>query len=79
MWNFLSPIFYPESIIPASIIGIYRLNPLYQFMTFLRSITIQGVAPSPACWGGCMISALLSLTIGIIVFRNTQDKIAINL
>lgn len=79
MWNFLSPIFYPESIIPASIIGIYRLNPLYQFMTFLRSITIQGVAPSPACWGGCMISALLSLIIGIIVFRNTQDKIAINL
>lgn len=79
MWNFLSPIFYPESIIPASLIGIYRLNPMYQFMTFLRSITIQGTAPGPACWGGCIAASLLSLVIGIIVFRSTQNKITIHL
>ena len=79
MWNFLSPVFYPESIIPLAYRHIYRMNPLYQFMSFLRSITIGGTAPGPECFGICLLSAAVSMGIGLIVFRKLQRKFAIYL
>ena len=48
--NFLSPIFYPESIIPAQFLFIYRLNPIYQLLFFTRSIIINGVSPTPVSY-----------------------------
>ena len=76
MWNFLSPVFYPESIIPASIIGIYRMNPLYQYMTFMRSIVLYGTAPDPGCFGYCLAASLASLGIGLLIFRKYQNRFA---
>lgn len=76
MWNFLSPVFYPESIIPSSIIGIYRMNPLYQYMNFMRSIVLYGTAPDPGCFGYCLAASLISLGIGLLVFRKHQNKFA---
>lgn len=79
MWNFLSPVFYPESIIPVSFRGIYRVNPLYQFMSFMRSITLNGAAPGPDCFGFCLLASLVSLMLGCLVFRKLQPKFAIYL
>ena len=76
MWNFLSPVFYPESIIPSSIIGIYRMNPLYQYMNFMRSIVLYGTAPDSGCFGYCLAASLISLGIGLLVFRKHQNKFA---
>ncbi len=76
MWNFLSPVFYPESIIPSTIIEVYRMNPLYQYMNFLRSIVLYGTAPDPGCFGYCLAAALVSLGIGLLVFRKHQNKFA---
>ncbi|MBR3333849.1 MAG: ABC transporter permease [Clostridia bacterium] len=79
MWNFLSPVFYPESIIPASFRGIYRMNPLYQYMSFMRSITLNGAAPGPDCFRFCLLASLISLILGCLVFRKLQPKFAIYL
>lgn len=76
MWNFLSPVFYPESIIPVSIKGIYRMNPLYQYMSFLRSITLDGMAPGPQCFVFCLVAALVSMSIGLFIFRKLQHRFA---
>ena len=43
IWMYFTPLFYPESIIPSNIIDIYRLNPMYQFITFARTCIIGGV------------------------------------
>ena len=77
--NFLTPIFYPESIIPAAFIKLYHLNPLYQVLYFMRTITIGGVSPSPITYLYCTLASLLPLLLGIWVFRKSQDKFALYL
>ena len=79
MWNFLSPVFYPESIIPASILDIYRMNPLYQYMSFLRNIALNGKAPGPQCFAYCSLAALISISVGLLVFRKLQNRFALYL
>ena len=79
MWNFLSPVFYPESIIPATFIATYRMNPLYQYMTFLRNIVLYGTVPGPACFGFCAAAAVISLALGLLIFRSLQNKFAVYL
>ena len=79
VWNFLTPIFYPESIIPASLRTLYHCNPLYQLISFLRSITIGGVAPTPVTFLYCLIAAFGTLGVGALVFRRTQDRFVLYL
>lgn len=79
MWNFLTPIFYPESIIPAKFLTLYHLNPLYQIVYFMRSIILGGVSPTPVTYFYCAASCLVMLAVGLLVFRKTQDKFALYL
>ena len=74
LWMYITPIFYPESIIPSKFISIYHMNPLYQFIYFLREITMNGVAPSPYTFLFCTGASLLSLAVGLVVFKKTQDR-----
>lgn len=79
MWNFLTPIFYPESIIPARFITLYHLNPLYQIVYFMRSIVLGGVSPTPVTYIYCTAACLITLAAGLLVFRKSQDKFALYL
>ena len=77
--NFLSPIFYPESIIPEQFLFIYRLNPIYQLLFFIRSIIINGVSPTPASYLYCILTSAVPLLIGIWIFRRNQDRFVLYL
>ena len=74
MWQYVTPIFYPESIIPANLLPIYRLNPMYQYITFARTCVIQGISPAPEAYFNCLVSALVVLLLGIGVFKKHQNK-----
>lgn len=74
IWMYFTPLFYPESIIPAGIIGIYRLNPMYQFVTFARICIIDGVSPEPMMYLRCFVSALVVIVLGAWVFKKNQDR-----
>ena len=79
IWNFVSPIFYPESIIPARFITIYHANPLYQYLYFMRTIVLGGVSPQPVTYLYCILCSLISLTAGLLIFRKFQDKFVLYL
>ena len=74
IWMYLTPIFYPETIIPARLISIYRLNPLYQFITFARTCIIGGISPQPEMYLGCIVSSCVALLLGATVFKKYQDR-----
>ncbi|MBR5108632.1 MAG: ABC transporter permease [Clostridia bacterium] len=74
IWMYFTPLFYPERIIPSSIIGIYRLNPLYQFVTFARTCVIQGRSPEPMMYLQCVLSALIAVLLGAFIFKKNQDR-----
>jgi len=79
MWMYLTPIFYPDTIITPTLLPIYRMNPMYQYITFARSCLISGVSPEPAAYLGCMISSVLVLGAGLVVFRKHQDRFILHL
>ena len=79
MWNFLTPIFYPESIIPAQFQTLYHMNPLYQIVFFMRSITIGGVSPTPVTYLYCTLVSVVPLALGLWIFRKNQDKFVLHL
>ena len=77
--NFFSPIFYPESIIPAQFIKLYHLNPLYQYLYFMRTIVINGISPNPQTYLYCSLASLIALAAGILIFRKTQHRFVLYL
>lgn len=74
LWMYLTPIFYPENIIPEEFLTLYHINPLYQFLFFLREITMHGVSPGPFTYLYCTLAAGIPLILGIYVFKKTQDR-----
>ncbi len=79
VWNFLTPIFYPESIIPAAFRTVYHLNPMYQIVYFMRCITVNGVSPTPITYLYCALVSFVPLAIGLFVFRRKQDRFVLYL
>lgn len=79
MLNFLTPVFYPESIIPEQFITIYHMNPMYQIIFFMRKIILDGVSPTPITYLYCILSSGLVLAFGIWVFRRNQDRFVLYL
>ena len=86
LWNvatmllmYLTPVFYPESIIPTKLLFLYKLNPLYHILRLTRSILIDGTSLEPRAYLYCAILCLLPLLIGILIFRKKQDQFVLNL
>lgn len=79
MWQYMTPVFYPVSIIPKSILPYYTLNPMYQYITFARTCIIDGISPEPRSYFLCLFSAAIMLVAGISVFRKQQNKFALYL
>ena len=79
MWMYLTPVFYPESIIPEKMLTLYHMNPMYQYITFARVCIIDGVSPDPTAYLWCLLSAGIVLMLGILVFKREQDKFVLYL
>lgn len=79
MWQYLTPIFYPETIIPAPMLPLYRINPMYQFISFARVCITDGVSPEPASYVYCIAWAVGVLLLGAVVFKKQQNKFVLYL
>lgn len=73
IWMYLTPLFYPESILSDGILRIVKCNPLYYYVNFARTVIIEGVSPEPMMYLQCFLMAFGSLLIGALVFRKNQD------
>ena len=79
MWMYLTPVFYPESIIPAKLLTLYHMNPMYQYITFARICIIDGVSPEPMAYLWCIVSSLVVLALGVVTFKRHQDTFVLYL
>lgn len=78
-WSYLTPIFYPIDIIPIEFKWIVENNPLYVMITYFREIVLYGQIPTLQMNIDCILSCVLSLTIGAIVFYKSQDKFILHI
>lgn len=74
VWTYLTPIFYPESILPPYIASVLEFNPMYHFIRFVRVIILDNGFPDLRAWLLCAIFSGISLIIGAFVFKKTQNK-----
>ncbi len=74
LWMYLTPLFYPVSIVPEAFRRVIMCNPMYLFVDAVRDIVMRGVVPGPAVLARCMAAALAMLAVGSIIFKKTQDQ-----
>jgi len=75
-WMYLTPIIYPENIIPANLAWIFNLNPMYYLIRLFRIPLLDGRIPTlgqilPAAGIGIGV-----LIIGWIFFTAKSDEFA---
>lgn len=76
-WMYLTPIIYPEEVIPASFRWwLFNLNPMYHLVQLLRLPLYFGQWPSAARLASAAAVALTTLAIGWIVFTRKADEFA---
>lgn len=73
-WNYLTPIFYPVSILPDWMMTIMQFNPMYHFVTYFRDIVLWNVTPSLEMNLFCLGISVITLVVGFIVFRKLENK-----
>ena len=74
LWMYLTPVMYDISIIPANLQIIFKINPLYWMIKFVRDIVLYNQIPALNVWLYCGFFAVMFLILGIHIFRKYQDK-----
>lgn len=74
IWQYFTPIFYNISILPDSFQKIFKLNPMYQFINFVRTILLEARTPNLLSFVWCGLSAIIVFLIGCFIFKKNQDK-----
>lgn len=74
LWMYATPIFYPIDIIPDSFRFLWDLNPLYIFIEMFRNIILDGQMPSEKFIIIATVYSLLTLCMGITVFKEKKDS-----
>ncbi len=76
---YLTPIFYPEKIIPEQYKFIVSLNPLVYFLKYFRQIILDGVFPDLKLNLICIFFGVSSLIIGILVFKSRENEFVLDI
>lgn len=74
IWLYVTPLFYPLSIIQKEIRGYFNFNPMLHYVSAVRNIVLDGVTPRPMEFMICTLMAMVMLAIGSMIFKKTQDK-----
>jgi len=75
-WLYLTPIYYPENLIPSRFLWIVNLNPMAPLIRSYRRILLEGHAPD---WRGLIITfvfALICFIFGYWWFERTKKAFA---
>ena len=77
--TYLTPLFYPISIIPDWLLPYMAFNPIYHFVEYFRNVALYGIVPG--LWANivCLGLSLMSLCCGVYVFMSQQQKYILNL
>lgn len=74
VWMYLTPIMYDVSIIPDKFLAIYKLNPLYWLIKFMRDIILMNKVPDIITWIACIAFSFAFLFIGLFIFKRKQAR-----
>lgn len=89
IWMYLTPIIYPASLVTTkskeiggilgtniSVETIYNLNPMVHFLEVFRNLLYDNRLPDIQEWLICLVWAVASFAIGLVVFQRNEKKLA---
>lgn len=85
MWFYLTPIVYPMSrVVDAEaklsfdlpLVALFKFNPMYHFTVVFRNLLYDNRGPALDNVLVCLVSAAVSLAVGLTVFRRFAPRIA---
>ncbi|WP_195573531.1 ABC transporter permease [Paenibacillus sp. 1001270B_150601_E10] len=71
---YLTPIFYPASIIPDKYRVIVEMNPIFNVVVMFRNLIMEGTLPPLSMMGVTLFYSCCIFVIGFFVFYKKQDK-----
>ena len=75
LWTYLTPIMYDLSMLQNPFFEtVLKLNPLYQYINFARTIILYKYCPTPGQFIACFVSGAAVLLLGALVFKKNQHK-----
>ena len=75
--SYLTPTFYPISIIPESYLWIIKANPLYSYLTVFRDIVYGNAGAEPWMWAYMIGSAIIVLVLGVYLFSRSWRRLVV--
>lgn len=73
-WMYATPIIYPMEAVGEKIRFIMQFNPMYYYVQYFRDVVFYGTVPGIRFNLISITFSLGMLIIGILVFKNKQDK-----
>jgi len=75
-WMYLTPIIYPEDIVPVWIKDLFIFNPMYHLIKLFREPIFDGRPLNPQLLGISILISVVTLVVGWIIFSRMTDEIA---
>ena len=73
-WTYATPLFYPFEMLPDWMQSVMTFNPMYHYILFFRDIMMWNTSPGLVETGICLVMAVITLLVGLLVFRKTESK-----
>ena len=73
-WMYATPIIYPYTILEEWMKTVMGFNPMYHYVTYAREILMWGNTPGLIENLICFGAGLVSLSLGLFVFRKTEKR-----
>ena len=73
---YLCPIVYEPSMIPDNLLRFFKLNPMFDIISFYRKIMYEGVIPDVYNVLRIFMVCLLVLIIGYFIFKHLEKRFA---
>ena len=71
---YLSAIFYPADALPHKVARWFVLNPIFDYIDYFRTVTLDGVVPTLSAHLYCAGFAILALLVGMLVYKINNYK-----
>lgn len=71
---YVSAIFYSVSELPSALRGAFYANPVFVYITYFRTVVLEGAIPSLELHALAIIYALLAFALGALIYKRYNHK-----
>lgn len=79
LFSYVTPIFYPITIVPAHYRRFFYLNPVYSYVNVFRHLAYGGPPPSSFALVIIAVTGIVGMGVGLAVFVRRWPKVAVHL